>query len=322
MSGPTELSRDVEDAIEFYTPQEVLISSSEWDEIGPLVRQAARCLCVGRSLQTARTTLRYLAHFVAARRRNAIPLTIEALFSHDSVESQIAMWLEEANGAPLRSSARSVATWASTIRTLAPRLHPGGGFPVKRSSNRGYRLSQPMTRADVTFLQQCLTQPANREKGLVHRLAMAFAHGAGARKAEVVDATPRDILLSSGAVKVRIAHPDGSDVEIPLAEPYATWISERVSDLRPDDFIFPRWEWVGRSGDFPRRVLPPRAPMFSMGRMRTTWTAERLAAGLPAPQVKYYGRYETYEFLSWLADYIPPLPDSEIAALLQRGAAL
>ena len=217
------------------------------------------------------------------------------------------MWLERSRrSTPNADGERSVAAHGASLRTHARILNPRGGFPVPQQGARGYQLRRPCTRAEIRAWQSALQRPVLRERGLTHRLALAFGHGVGGRRQEVVTLTTDDLIeLRSDVLGVRLAHPDGGTVTVPIAEPYATWLRARSRTLQSGDFLVPRGQWVD-NGEFPARVLPPGMQAFRMARMRTTWAAERLSAGVPAPQVKFYGRYETYEFLAASETTFPP----------------
>jgi hypothetical protein len=63
-------------------------------------------------------------------------------------------------------------------------------------------------------------------------------------------------------------------------------------------------------------------PKISLTRLRNTWAAERLAAGVPPHTVREYGRYLSYSFLLTYGDYVPGAADMDVESVLASAQML
>jgi hypothetical protein len=243
------------------------------------------------------------------------------MFAHAEVEEQIAVWrsLPEIGLSNAGLTPRSLNSEASFLRAKAQVLNPLGGFPAKATRGKRADLQAPYAAAEITGYQQLFWSPVSQHTWTLHRTLLALGHGVAAVRSEVITLTTDDIIADrDGMALVRLPHPNCSTVEVPVAAPYSTWLLQVAHQRGPGTTLLPAAGW-SNSGELDRPV-PDYLPGLTLTRLRTTWLTERMAAGVSPRQLKHYGRYSTYGFMTSLAPYIPDLPDADLnMALTGRG---
>lgn len=276
-----------------------------------------------QTVGSARQYLTRIARYLAHRRRAGTALTRASLFMHTEVEEQVAVWraLPKAGLNNAGLTPRSLDTEASFLRSKALVLNPLGGFPPKRTRGQRADLQAPYNAEEIVGYRGLFWGPLSEPEWGLHRTLLALGHGTGAARSEAIALHTDDIVpIAGGLACVRLPHPDGTIVEVPVAAPYSTWLLQVAQRRGPGTTLLPAVGW-SNSGELDRPI-PDYLPPLTLTRLRNTWLTGLLAAGVSPRQLKHYGRYSTYGFMTSLAPYMPDLPDPDLlAALTGRGPA-
>lgn len=315
-----DLPAVVEATIAGYTPARGTCSADEWVLIADFVREMVRRL-QPQTVDTARQYLTRIARYAAHRRRSGTQLTRAAVFTYAEVEEQLSVWraLPQASLHNVGLTPRSLDSEASFLRAKAPLLNPLGGFPVKQTRGKRADLQARYAADEIAGLRGLFWGPFSECAWGLHRTLFALGHGAGAVRSEVIVlATDAIVILGGGLAAVRLPHPDGSTIGVPVAPPYSTWLLRVAHQRGPGTTLLPAAGW-SNSGELDRPI-PDYLPGLTLTRLRTTWLSERMAAGVSPRQLLRYGRYSTYGFMTSLAPYIPDLPEAALTAALTGPA--
>lgn len=305
-------------AIENYVPRRLDCAGDQWERIRPFVLDAAARLH-SDSVASPKATLTRMTRFAAASAFPGTAPTIDTLLTHERIETYIAVRRHEIakNGG---RGATSFDSDASFLRTAGRRLNADGGFPVRGTHGRKRHLQPLLSAQTIEDLRAAVTAPLHRDVLVTERLLLALGHGVGATRAEVMDLRNGDIVGKGTKTYARLPQPDGHRVEVPMGAPYDEWLIAHVAGQDPDGLLIVDTNWRVKGHVIASRTLL-RPPKVSLRRLRNTWTAERLAAGIPAPVVKEYGRYSSYTFLLTYAEYIPSDPHADYEELLATAGA-
>lgn len=316
-----DLPAVVEATITGYTPSHGTCTAEEWALIADFSRGLVRRL-QPQTVAAARQYLTRIARFAAHRRRAGTPLNRSEMFTHVEVEEQITVWrsLPDAGLRNAGLTPRSLNSEASFLRAKAPLLNPLGGYPPRTTRGQRADLQAPYDTDEISCYRELFWGPGSETAWALHRTLLALGHGAGAVRSEVIALTTDEIIADGdGMATVQLPHPDGSTVAVPIAPPYATWLLQVADQRGPGTTLLPTTGW-SNSGELDRPV-PPYLPPLTLTRLRNTWLTERLAAGVSPRQLRHYGRYATYGFMTSLAPYIPDLPEADLAQALIGQAA-
>lgn len=142
----------------------------------------------------------------------------------------------------------------------------------------------------------------------VHRLCA----GAGTTPGECIRATADDVFRADGLLWLRIGDDQARDV--PVALRHADRL-EALAERHPNGTL------VGVNPDaknslgkaLKRLLLDRQHSHLSPQRLRTTWLVNRLAAGVPIPDLLTYSGLTSTGWIADLIDFLPDSPD-DIAA--------
>jgi hypothetical protein len=241
------------------------------------------------------------------------------MFTRESVETQMSLWRNPpGDWHRCLLSERSLNDEAVILRRYGSRLNPVGGWQSTRSRGRRHGLQQPYSAKEIeAFRSTFFTGGDARWRD--HRTILSVGHGAGAARADAAGLRGSQVVDMGGHVAVVFVSADGSRVTVPVAGDYDDWLLARSAEVGPDGLMIASSVWIN-GGDL--RPLPPRdLPPLTMQRLRNTWLCDRLRAGVPPQQVRQYGRFDGYGFLTSFAEQIPAIDDGDhlIRLLLGRS---
>jgi len=263
-----------------------------------------------RELGRARSVLRLLARFAAGQ---GVAPSPRQLLDYDVVEAFCVR-----GGAERASSTRG--TYRSVLYRFAGQVHgkpgqratPFAGAPAPAPYSAGER-------ADLAAAARAQRDAAKRSSALA---MVIFGVGAGLRPGELAALRGSDVTRRGGRVVVHV--PAGGGRAVPVASPYAARAAE-LARRAGNGFVF-------RPGPADRgyknfvngfaRCLAwdPGAPALSMGRARSSFICDHLAAGTALRTLLAVTGIAEAESLARYARHVPGVTASK-AALRARWRA-
>jgi integrase len=263
-----------------------------------------------RELGRARSVLGLLARFAAGQ---GVAPSPRQLLDYDVVEAFCV------RGCAGRASS-TCGTYRSVLYRLAGQVH---GEPGQRATPfAGARAPAPYSageRADLAAAARAQRDPAKRSPALA---MVAFGIGAGLRPGELAGLRGSDVTRRGGRVVVHVTA--GGGWAVPVASAYAGRASE-LARRAGDGFVF-RPGPAGRTyknfvNGFARCLAwDPGAPPLSMGRARSSFICDHLAAGAALRALLAITGIAEAESLARYARHVPGVTASK-AALRARWRA-
>jgi integrase len=263
-----------------------------------------------RQAMTA-SVLRGLARFADLR---GIPAGPEFLLDYDVIEAFCV------TGLPGRASSTR-GTYRSVLYRLAAGVH---GEPGRRATPfAGARAPAPYSpaeRAELAAIARGQRGPAKRASALA---MLVFGAGAGLRPGELAALRGSDVTRRAGRAAVEVRGgpaPRTAPVTCRYAGP-----ALQLARCAGDDYIFrpgpARRGYKNFVNDFARYlVCDPDAPALSMGRARSSFICDHLAAGTPVHELLAITGIIEAESLARYARHVPGISSSK-AALRARWHA-
>lgn len=292
---------DITTLIDNYTP--AALDAEDWTAVGPEVRGWVHAAAPGHP-HRARQLLAAAAQHAAWCREAGIPLRIETALKATTIERYCAV--AEQDG---RHSPTTRATIRARLRYLASVQHIPGQPPPPPELRRG-RVKPPYTGAEVSsYFLLVRGQPEPTATRLSALLLAGL--GAGCGSEELRDLRGTDIRRNpDGTVS---AHLRGRrERTVPVVARYA----ERLAEVahRSGDAILIGGVKADRRAVASKLLhrlhgadsLTPLEP----GRLRSTWIAERLVAGVRLDVLMQAAGLTTPTTIVDLAASLPPLPEA------------
>jgi integrase len=225
--------------------------------------------------EVAAPALRGLRRFASAR---GIPASPEFLLDYDVIEAFCVAGLPGA-----RPSTRG--TYRSALHRLAA---PVRGEPGQRGTPLAGATPpppySPAGRAELASIAAAQREPARRRSALA---LVVFGIGAGLRPAELVALRGSDVGRRGRRVAARVA--GGRPRLVPVAWRYAARAAE-LARCAGDGFVFRPGQadrgYKNFVTNFARTLAAgPAAPRLALGRCRSTFICDHLAAGTPVGEL-------------------------------------
>jgi integrase len=263
-----------------------------------------------REVPRARSVLALLARFAAGR---GIPAAPALLLDYDVVEAFCV------HGCAGRASSTR-GTYRPVLYQLAGQVH---GEPGQRATPfAGAKAPAPYSaaeRADLAAVARTQRDPAARSPALA---MVVFGIGAGLRPGELAALRGSDVTRGGGRVVVHVTAGPGRAV--PVAPAYAGRGAE-LARRAGDGFVFrpgpAAREYKNFANNFAGRLAwDPGAPPLSMGRARSSFICDHLAAGTALRTLLAITGIAEAESLARYARHVPAVSSSK-AALRARWRA-
>ena len=263
-----------------------------------------------REVPRARSVLALLARFAAGR---GIPAAPALLLDYDVVEAFCV------HGCAGRASSTR-GTYRSVLYQLAGQVH---GEPGQRATPfAGAKAPAPYSaaeRAGLAAVARAQRDPAARSSALA---MVVFGTGAGLRPGELAALRGSDVTRGGGRVVVHV--PAGPGRAVPVAPAYAGRGAE-LARRAGDGFVFrpgpAAREYKNFVNNFAGRLAwDPGAPPLSMGRARSSFICDHLAAGTALRTLLAITGIAEAESLARYARHVPAVSSSK-AALRARWRA-
>ena len=264
-----------------------------------------------RELPRARSVLRLLAGFASGQ---GVPASPGWLLDYDVVEAFCV------RGCAGRASSTR-GTYRSVLDQLAGQVH---GEPGQRATPfAGAKAPAPYSpaeRADLAAVARAQRDPAKRSSALA---VVVFGIGAGLRPGELAALHGSGVARRSGRVVVQV-----SGGRVPRVVPVAPRYAGRALALgraAGGEFVFCPGPADRAYKNFvnvfaARLARDPGAPALSMGRARSSFLCDHLAAGTPLPVLLAIAGIAEAESLARYARHVPGMTSSK-AALRARWRA-
>ena len=239
--------------------------------MGELVPAQAARAAGPRRQAVAATAVRGLSRFAAAR---GIPPAREFLLDYDVIEAFCVAGLPGC-----ASSTRG--TYRSALYRLAAGVHGlPGQRPTPFAGARAPAPYSPAERAELAAVAAAQRDPARRASALA---VVVFGIGAGLRPGELAALRGSDVIRHGRRVSVRVSGPAARVV--PVTAPYAGRAAGLAAGAGHAHLFRPGPAGRGYKNfvtNFARTLTAdPAAPRLTVGRCRSSFICDHLAAGTP-----------------------------------------
>jgi integrase len=239
--------------------------------MGELVQAQAARAAGPRRQAVAATALRGLSRFAAVR---GIPPGREFLLDYDVIEAFCVAGLPGC-----ASSTRG--TYRSALYRLAVGVHGlPGQRPTPFAGAKALAPYSPAERAELAAIAAAQRNPARRASALA---VVVFGIGAGLRPGELVALRGSDVIRHGRRVSVHVSEPAARVV--PVTAPYAGRAAGLAIGAGNAHLFRPGPAGRGYKNfvtNFARTLTAdPAAPRLTLGRCRSSFICDHLAAGTP-----------------------------------------
>jgi len=299
--------KDGAELIAVYRPNGV--TPADWDQhIGPVVRDLTTKSGF-TSRGTVQHTMKGLTRLVVWARTHGVPLAPEVLLHPDTVERFIATGipnLSERSRATRRSALRAVSIAVTTKTPWTP-------LPPKM--RRSY-YARPYSAAELGRWWEVATSQKTPGRDRAARAMVALGLGVGVSASEHLTITGHNVIKRHGVVAVQIGGRRARTV--PCVAMWSDRLLQLASEVGDEPLIGSFSSAVNRTYNLMRPIeVPPSMPRLESPRLRTSWMAELLTAGVP---IKEFARACGLNVVQHMEDFLPFLPDMDEASAFLRLA--
>ena len=196
-------------------------------------------------------------------------------------------------------------TYRSALRRAAGAPRPARATPFSGSPAR--TPYSPQEKAELLAVAASQRTPWRRASALA---LLALGLGAGLRPGELAEVTTDDVRARGGRVSVRV----GATRTVPVGGPYAGILAQQAQ-AGPGYLFCPGGadrSYYNFVNNFCYRLeSDPAAPRLCVGRARSSFICDHLAAGTPLGQLLYISGICEVESLLRYARHVPGAPGSK-----------
>lgn len=297
-----------------------------WEQVRPFVAEVLDGLDIERA-SYAKTTVRAAARFAAYAVTLGRDATVDDALEPDLVESYIAVQRKKAKTSGV--GLEIVASEGSRLRVIGRTLRPRLPWPVvrERSAKRPLLpLYTPRQYQDFLAAARALRDDDTRR---VVFGVLALGLGAGVPGGNMRRVRTDDVHVDhTGTTWVTVRGADDRACRtVPVAGPWDTVLADAIhlaiASQTADGFVVP---YSPRASGLSDRLtnIARRNPALDIDphRLRTTWLAERMHAGVPLHTLLTYAGLTSAETLVQIAALAQPQPfDDAIAAMTREVTA-
>jgi integrase len=197
-------------------------------------------------------------------------------------------------------------TYRSALQRAAGAARPARATPFSGSPARAPY--SPQEKAELLAVAASQRTPWRRASALA---LVALGLGAGLRPGELAEVTGDDVGAQGGRVSVRV----GATRTVPVEGPYAKILAQQAGQAGPGYVFCPGGadrSYYNFVNNFCYRLeADPAAPRLCVGRARSSFICDHLAAGTPLGQLLYISGICEVESLLRYARHVPGAPGSK-----------
>ncbi len=297
--------KDGAELIAAYRPNGV--SPEDWDQhIGPIVRDLTTKSGF-TSRGTVQHTMKGLTRLVIWARIHGVPLDPEVLLHPDTVERFIATGIPDLNE-------RSRSTRRSALRAVSIAVTTKTPWTPQPPKLRRSYYARPYSAAELGRWWEVATSQKTESRDRAARAMVALGLGVGVSASEHLTITGNDIIERHGVVAVQIGGPRARTV--PSVAAWGDRLLQLASEVADEPLIGSFSTAANRAYNLMRAIeVPPSMPRLETPRLRSSWMAGLLTAGVP---IKEFARASGLNVVQHLEDFLPFLPDMDEASVFRR----
>lgn len=260
--------------IDNYTPREV--DPSVWETVRPFVVDTI-CRYAPEHLEAGRQRLTALAAYAVWADQRGLPVTRERLLDVDLIEAFVTT-------ADLGKSA--AANYRSRLRGITGRLNPAGAGAQITARHAHRAVKAPYTLREVAAIVRIANTQPSATIGRQMQVCVGLGLGAGLDSVDLKQLRGRHVT-DRGDGGIRVEVPEGRPRSVWVRRRYETMVRAGLDGVSAGGLL------VGHNAQrrnvagkiFANAHILGDAPHFEQSRMRTTWLAELLVAGVPLPVI-------------------------------------
>lgn len=289
--------KTIPELIEDYTP---IHNTEHWHVVGPFVRDVVRAFApmTYDLAKNAIGAVNVLAHWAVDE---GLPLEVETVLHPDTVERHCLI------GSPTLSK-RSRADRRALLVRIGRAVTRTAPWPPEAARYPRMRIAPPYSPVEVDRLWDIAGQQPNAYRTRTAYAVLSVGLGAGLSPAEHQLITGTDVETRDGIVLIHV--PGKYARTVPVLNRYAPKVAE-LAEEHPDVPLLASSITDSRNrlnSRISRICLPPGLPNITCARLRTTWAATVLGAGVPLKEfMALYGSVSTQT----LGDLLPFLRNAD-----------
>lgn len=287
------------------------VTPEDWDQhIGPVVRDLTTKSGF-TAHYTVHHTMKGLTRLVVWARINGVSLDPEVLLHPDTVERFIATANSDLN-------VRSRSTRRAALRTVALAVTTKTPWtPQPPKLRRGY-YARPYSSTELGRWWEVATSQKTEIRDRAARAMVALGLGVGVSASEHLTITGNNIIERHGVVAVQIGGLRARTV--PCVAAWGEHLLQLASEVGDEPLLGTFSSAANRTYNLMRAIeVPQSMPRLETPRLRTSWMAGLLTAGVP---IKEFALACGLNVIQHMEDFIPFLPDMDEKSAFRRLAGV
>ena len=300
-----EISQEITGVIDRYVPRD--LDAETWQAVRPFVVDTVRRFAPD-GVESCRDRLTALAVYAAWARERGYELSRRSLLDVDHIEA----FTESAD-----LGRWAAANYRSRLRGITAKLNPSGAGAQGSKALEHQAVKPPYSAREVAAIVRIASTQPSRTLGRQLQVCVGLGLGAGLDSVDLKPLRGRH-LVDRGEGGIRVDVPGSRARTVWVRHSFETLVRGGLEGITPGRLLLgkdaARRNVAARI--FENAAIHGNAPRFEQSRMRTTWLATLLVAGVPLPVIMDAAGLRSARTLT---DLLPHLELIEEPAQLLRG---